>query len=168
MTRPYATTAVIVLLALAGAGLVSWDVLRRERRIESLADSLADSLDTRQVKLRCLSSWYAWPEHGRPTASGEIFDSTALTCAIYRPYLRLAGGWGARLLVRCTYNRRTVVVRITDAMPSHYALTGRMLDLSKAAAESLGMVNTGVFPVECWLVYRPRPTSPTLPPASRD
>jgi len=43
-----------------------------------------------------------------------------------------------------------VVVRITDAMPSRYAREGRMLDLSKAAAESLGMVRTGVFPVEAW------------------
>lgn len=84
----------------------------------------------------------------------EPFDSTALTCAVYRPFLRHAGGWNAKLLIRCSYNKRIVIVRITDAMPSHYAKTGRMLDLSKAAAESLGMVRTGVFPVEVWLYQK--------------
>ncbi|GEM_PF-6091282 len=117
-----------------------------------LVEIPGDTLDPRAVVLRCLSSWYSSPEHGTITASGEIFDSTALTAAIYRPFLRQAGGWDARLLVRCPYNKRCVVVRITDAMPSKDARSGRMLDLSRAAAESLGMVGTGVFPVEAWLV----------------
>lgn len=116
-----------------------------------LVEIQADTLDHRKAVLRCMASWYSSPEHGRPTASGEIFDSTALTAALYRPFLRQAP-YGSQLLVQCPWTWRCVVVRITDAMPSRYAREGRMLDLSRAAAESLGMVGTGVFPVECWII----------------
>jgi len=151
---PRSLAVLVIILALLVSALLIVAIDRRERQAvpvkQPLIESLADTLDTRKVVLRCLASWYGYPEHGRKTASGETFDSTALTAAIYRPFLRQAGGWGKIMLVRCTYNRRTVMVRITDAMPSRYAKEGRMLDLSKAAAESLGMVRQGVAPVECW------------------
>lgn len=141
----------LIGLCAAASYLMCWDIGRKEgKRKAVLVEANTDTLDRRLRVLECMASWYAYPEHGRKTASGEIFDSTALTCAIYRPYLRHAGGWGARLLVRNSYNGRCVVVRITDAMPSKYAKEGRMLDLSRAAACSLGFVEQGITAVECW------------------
>lgn len=141
--------ALIVLAAIGWHVWKPWERVERKAR-PTLVEASTDTLDRRLRVLECQASWYSAPEHGRPTASGEIFDSMALTCAIYRPFLRLAGGWGARLLVRCPYNGRCVVVRVTDAMPSRYAKEGRMLDLSRAAACSLGFVEQGITAVECW------------------
>lgn len=145
-------TAIFCILLTALALFIVWADRRWNPRERQSTSPIEAFTDRRLRVLECLASWYSSPEHGRPTASGEIFDSTALTCAIYRPYLRHAGGWGARLLVRNSYNGRCVLVRITDAMPSRYAIEGRMLDLSRAAACSLGMVRQGVAPVECWIL----------------
>jgi rare lipoprotein A len=109
------------------------------------------AIDTARPNMRCNATWYASPEHGRPTASGELFDSTALTCAIY-PGFRKYAPYGSMLLVRNQMNGRLVLVLVNDAMPVKWARQGKMLDLSKAAAESLGIVHQGVAPVEAWRV----------------
>lgn len=49
------------------------------------------------------------------------------------------------ILVTNLGNRRSVVVRIADRGPE--AWTGRVLDLSRTAAYSLGMIHAGVVPV---------------------
>ena len=87
-------------------------------------------------------SFYSAPEHGRPTASGEIFDSTALTCATIE---RIP--FGTRLRFVNPDNGKQVSCRVTDRMPQCYRETNplRKFDISKAAAESLGMVRAGVL-----------------------
>lgn len=86
-----------------------------------------------------LASWYGGKFHRRRTASGELFDMRALTAA--HPTLP----FGSLVCVRSTVNGRTVVVRINDRGPH----TGkRVIDLSRAAAEELGMVGLGLKPVE--------------------
>lgn len=113
------------------------------------ADAAYASMDGAPPDLSCDASYYSSPEHGRPTASGELFDSTALTAAVYPGFLKFCPH-GSILLVRNVLNKRLVLVRVNDNMPWIYAASGRMLDLSKAAAESLGMVRAGVVPVEVW------------------
>lgn len=149
--RLLAFYAMIVLLAIGYAWWKPWKRFGQRAR-PTLIEASVDTLDRRLRVLECLASWYSSPEHGRITASGEMFDSTALTCAIYRPFVRYAGGWGARLLVRNSYNGRCVVVRVNDAVPRKWAVKGRMLDLSRAAADSLGMIKAGVVPVEVWKI----------------
>ncbi len=86
-----------------------------------------------------MASWYGGKFHRRRTASGELFDMRALTAA--HPTLP----FGSLVCVRSTVNRRTVVVRINDRGPH----TGnRVIDLSRAAAEELGMIGLGLKPVE--------------------
>ncbi|HZV83612.1 MAG TPA: septal ring lytic transglycosylase RlpA family protein [Brevundimonas sp.] len=82
-----------------------------------------------------LASWYGDQHHGRSTATGERFDMNALTAA--HKTLPLPG------LVEVTNvaNGRRVVVRINDRGPF---VDGRIIDLSRAAAESLGLVGSGV------------------------
>jgi rare lipoprotein A len=86
-----------------------------------------------------LASWYGGKFHRRRTASGELFDMRALTAA--HPTLP----FGSLVCVRSTVNGRTVVVRINDRGPH----TGnRVIDLSRGAAEALGMIGLGLKPVE--------------------
>lgn len=78
------------------------------------------------------ASWY---ELSGATASGEEMDAAALTAA--HPSLPL----GSHARVTNLENGRVVVVRINDRGP--YA-RDRIIDLSKAAAAELGMVEAGV------------------------
>ena len=84
------------------------------------------------------ASWYGEPHHGRLTASGERFDMHALTAA--HPTLP----FGTRLRVVNLHNDRAVEVRVNDRGP---AVPGRIIDLSYAAARTLGAVGTGIVPV---------------------
>jgi rare lipoprotein A len=81
------------------------------------------------------ASWYGARYQGRVTASGALFDMNGLTAA----HRRLPFG----TLVRVTNldNQRAVFVRITDRGP--YA-RGRLIDLSRRAAELLGFAELGV------------------------
>lgn len=84
---------------------------------------------------RGLASWYGAAFHGKPTASGERFDMHDMTAA--HPTLP----FGTLVEVRSLVNGRTVQVRINDRGPH----TGRrIIDLSRAAAEALGMRSRGV------------------------
>jgi len=90
--------------------------------------------------LEGLASYYAEPYHGRPTASGEIFDTYKGMTAAHRtlPF---------NTLVRVTNktNGVSVDVRINDRGPF---VDGRVIDLSLAAARKIDMVRAGVVPVK--------------------
>ncbi|MCO6058203.1 septal ring lytic transglycosylase RlpA family protein [Pseudomonas sp. MOB-449] len=84
------------------------------------------------------ASYYGSRHHGKRTASGERFDQHALTAA-HRTL-----PFGTRVKVTNLNNDRTVVVRINDRGPH---IRGRIIDLSREAAERLGMLRAGVAPV---------------------
>jgi len=88
-----------------------------------------------------VASWYGREFAGRKTASGERFDPTEYTAA------HRSLPFGSR--VRVTRNGRSVVVRINDRGPFH---GGRVIDLSQAAAEDLGIRSAGSGRVELALV----------------
>ena len=81
-----------------------------------------------------VASWYGPGFHGRKTASGERFNQYELTAA----HKKLPLGTKAR--VTNLNNGKTIEVEINDRGP--YA-RGRILDLSKAAADRLGMKKAG-------------------------
>ena len=87
---------------------------------------------------RGMATWYGERHQGGPTASGERFDMNAFTAA--HKTLRM----NTRVRVVNLKNGREVVVRINDRGP--YA-RGRIIDVSKAAARQLGMIDDGVVPV---------------------
>jgi rare lipoprotein A len=78
------------------------------------------------------ASWY---DLEAKTASGEAMDSEALTAA--HPSLP----FGSKVTVANLDNGRSVVVRINDRGPFS---KGRIIDVSRAAAEKLGMIGAGV------------------------
>jgi len=87
-----------------------------------------------------LASFYS---EDKETASGESFNKHALTAA--HPTFP----FGTRLRVTNVGNGRSVTVRINDRGPF---IGGRIIDLSSAGAEALGMVDAGVAKVTLDLV----------------
>lgn len=85
------------------------------------------------------ASWYGKKFHGRPTASGEIFDMYQKSAA--HKTLPL----GTYVKTVNLSNKQGVVVRINDRGPF---VKGRIIDLSYAAAKEIGMVGPGVVNVK--------------------
>jgi rare lipoprotein A len=92
------------------------------------------------------ASWYGAKLAGRKTASGERFDPMAFTAA--HNTLKL-GTW---VEVRRIDTGRTVRVKINDRGPH---AGGRIIDLSRRAAEELDLVRLGVVRVELRVVDGP-------------
>lgn len=99
-----------------------------------------------------IASWYGRPYHGRPAASGEIYDMNQLTAA-HRTL-----PFGTRVRVRSLESNKVVDVRINDRGPF---VEGRILDLSWAAARALGLVGPGTARVrlEVLAVGAPAPNN---------
>jgi len=81
------------------------------------------------------ASWYGPRFHGRLTANGEVYDQSAYTAA------HKSLKFGTLLRVTDTRTNKSLIVRINDRGPY---IPGRQLDLSKAAAEELGVISSGV------------------------
>jgi rare lipoprotein A len=92
-----------------------------------------------------VASWYGGRDgfEGKPTASGEIYDSSLLTAAHRELPL------GTVVDVTNLDNARTVRVRINDRGPFVF---GRVIDLSRAAAEKIGLIGPGTGPVRVTVV----------------
>jgi rare lipoprotein A len=83
-----------------------------------------------------IASWYGYPYHGRRAASGEIYNMYDMTAA-HRTL-----PFGTQVRVHDLQNGRDVDVRINDRGPF---VEGRIIDLSYAAAQAMGM--DGIAPV---------------------
>ena len=88
---------------------------------------------------RGIASWYGSKFHGHRTSSGETYDMYAMTAAHTRLPLP------TYVEVTNLRNGRKVVVRVNDRGPFH---PNRLIDLSWAAAQKLGIVEAGTGPVE--------------------
>ncbi len=97
--------------------------------------SLVEFVDKGTMK----ASWYGPGFHGQKTANGEHYDQMSFTAA------HKSLKFGTLLKVTNLKNNKSVVVRINDRGPY---IAGRDLDLSKAAALSLGMVRRGVAKIK--------------------
>lgn len=86
-----------------------------------------------------LAAVYSDKLNGHKTASGQVFRQSELTAA--HPSLP----FGTKVKVTNTKNQKTVEVRINDRGPKQ---TGRVIDLSSAAAAKLGIGKKGTAPVK--------------------
>jgi rare lipoprotein A len=82
-----------------------------------------------------VASWYGRDFHGKPTSSGEIYDMQAMTAA--HKTLPL----GTHVKVVCLETGKNIVVRINDRGPF---VKGRIIDLSRFAAQELGFLEQGI------------------------
>lgn len=92
------------------------------------------------------ASWYGKPFHGRRTASGERYDMHAMTAA------HKTLPFGTELRVTNLDNKRAVVVKVNDRGPF---VKGRILDVSRRAAERLGFRDKGVTTVRLEILRTP-------------
>lgn len=111
----------------------------------------AEVLDAGAAGLHGMASFYGPGFHGRRTATGEVFDQRGYTAASNRFPLNT---WVA---VRRMDDDRCVVVKINDRM--HASHRRRVVDLSRAAAEALGMIRAGVVLVRVAGLNGPRDPS---------
>lgn len=90
-------------------------------------------------KIVGMASWYGGPDHGKPTANGELFDENLLTAA--HKTLQLPS------VVKVTNleNGKSVIVRVNDRGPF---IGNRVIDLSRRGAEILGFENKGLAKVK--------------------
>jgi len=85
------------------------------------------------------ASYYDKSFHGRKTASGEIYDENACTAA------HRSLKFGTRVRVTYLKTGKSVKVIINDRGPYK---GGRIIDLSRAAANKIGMIDDGVGKVK--------------------
>lgn len=90
---------------------------------------------TTKKEVRGKASWYGPGFHGRRTANGEIFNANAMTAA-HRTL-----PFGSKVRVTSQANGRSVIVRINDRGPF---VGNRIIDLSKASAQKLGITGLGM------------------------
>lgn len=110
-----------------------------------------------------LASWYGDKYHGKPTATGEIFNKNAMTAAHKTLPLN------SMLHVQNLETGESIMVRLNDRGPF---VKGRIIDLSEAAARELGVIEHGTAKVRVRyagpadpmaasrMVEAPRPTAP--------
>ncbi len=91
------------------------------------------------------ASYYSNEFAGRRTASGETFNPKALTAA------HRTAPFGSHIQVTNLSNSKQVTVRVNDRGPW---TKGRIIDLSYAAAQKLGMHHSGTARVRLTLVDR--------------
>ncbi|HKW16666.1 MAG TPA: septal ring lytic transglycosylase RlpA family protein [Terriglobales bacterium] len=94
-----------------------------------------------------IASWYGAPYHNRRGSNGEIYDMNALTAA-HRTF-----PLGSIVRVTNLSSGESVVVRITDRGPF---IEGRIIDLSHAAAEKVGLIRKGTGEVRVELLKTPQ------------
>jgi rare lipoprotein A len=91
------------------------------------------------------ASWYGSKFHGRQTASGEIYNMYSMTCAHKKfPF-------GTRLRVTYLRTNKSAIVTVNDRGPF---IPGRDLDLSYAAAKTIGLTEAGVGRVKMEYIGR--------------
>lgn len=90
-----------------------------------------------------LASYYADAFQGKKAASGIKYDKNKLTCA-HNDY-----PFGSTLKVTHLENKKSVTVKVIDRGPY---IQGRIVDLSRAAAQRIGLINDGIAQVKVELV----------------
>ncbi|NBA97088.1 septal ring lytic transglycosylase RlpA family protein [Pseudomonas sp. R5(2019)] len=111
-----------------------WRLLSASLMLTLLAGCASHDIDSGGYDKKGVASYYGSRHHGKRTASGERFNQHGLTAA------HRSLPFGTRVRVTNLSNDRYVVVRINDRGPH---TRGRLIDLSRAAADKLGMLRSG-------------------------
>lgn len=149
-SRPVVRSSVVAAICLAAACASS-----RPATAPPLApaDETGPAATTRWTQ-EGIASWYGGNDgfEGKPTASGEIYDSSLLTAAHRElPLGTVVEVWSAE-------NGQRVRVRINDRGPF---IAGRIIDLSRAAAGKLGLIGPGTGRVRL-TILKPGPAAPLI------
>ncbi|MFL0671838.1 MAG: septal ring lytic transglycosylase RlpA family protein [Erythrobacter sp.] len=110
---------------------------------EPVLDIAAPALPVGRAIAGGSASYYAAKFEGRPTASGERYRASQLTAA------HRSLPFGSLVRVTNPTTGKSVTVRVNDRGPF---TAGRVIDVSRAAAEELGLIARGHAPVELELI----------------
>ncbi|MBA1201816.1 septal ring lytic transglycosylase RlpA family protein [Pseudomonas capeferrum] len=113
---------------------MKWRLLCASVFLAQVAGCASHDVDPHGYDKSGLASWYGARHQGKRTASGERFNQNGLTAA------HRSLPFGSRVRVTNTRNQRSVVVRINDRGPHGRS---RLIDLSRGAAEKIGMLRSG-------------------------
>ena len=86
-----------------------------------------------------LASWYGPGFYGNRTANGEVYYGDQYTTA------HKSLPFGTRVRVTNPYTKQTIIVRVNDRGPF---IGPREFDLSRGAAEAVGLIGPGVAQLE--------------------
>ena len=103
----------------------------------------ANKNQTNKHELRGEASWYGPGYHGKTTANGEKFNQNDMTAA------HKTLPFNTKLKVTDLQTGRSVIVRVNDRGPY---VDGRIIDLSKKAAERLGIKEKGTASVKLEII----------------
>ncbi len=104
----------------------------------ALISSCSPMLTSSMLEEKGMASYYSSHLEGRKTASGQIYRQEKLTAA----HRKLP--FGTQVKVTNLNNGKSVKVIINDRGPF---VKGRVIDVSRKAAQSLGMIPDGIVPV---------------------
>lgn len=99
------------------------------------------------------AGYYADSLHGRKTSSGEKYDKNLLTCA------HKSLPFGTKIRVTRLDNKHSVIVKVNDRGPF---AEGYVVDVSRKAAEELGLIQVGSARVKVEVVEKPAPGTGNL------
>jgi rare lipoprotein A (peptidoglycan hydrolase) len=123
------------------------DTVKGAREADTLLNTqdssfLSDSFSVAGKIVRGTASFYSAKFEGRRTATGERFKNAGLTAA--------SNHFKLNTYVRVTNlkNNRSVIVRVNDRMHKSMKKKGRVVDLTRKAASTLGFIKNGVARVK--------------------
>jgi rare lipoprotein A len=148
LSATYLNAAIVVLALILGSCAQSERLAAAPVVAEPPDAGAGDALQPARYDQIGIASWYGGREQGRRTASGARFDRRAFTAA--HPSLP----FGTIVLVENLANGQSLALRITDRGPYR---PGRIIDLSQAAAQRLGLKGQGLGVVGL-TVLPPAPT----------
>ena len=105
-----------------------------------------------------LASYYSDNYHGRKTANGERYDKNKLTAA------HKTLPFGTKVRVYNPSNKKSVVVVINDRGPY---VKGRIIELSRKAAQEINLIKAGVTKVEVTILNPPKNKAQKSSPNSK-
>jgi rare lipoprotein A len=142
-----AMAGVLVIAALTAAGCAHREESPPPREAPREFVAAPHSPEPRSEVQAGYATWYGARLAGHRTASGEVFDPRQMTAA------HRSLPFGTWVEVRCVDTGLRVRVRITDRGP--FGHEERIIDLSRAAADLLGIRHRGVAAVELRVVAGP-------------
>ena len=104
-----------------------------------------------------IASYYSNLFHGKPTASGELYDMAKLTAA------HKTLPFGTLIKVTDLKNNKSVQVRVNDRGPF---ISGRIVELSREAASRIGLIEKGVARVKIQVIQG-KPEAPAIADAGK-
>lgn len=143
MQRP---ASLLALLALAlPSAVASREIPAESATAQRVSTTQAASAADAETAVSWgIASWYGEDFHGRRMANGDVYDMDRISVA--HKTLPL----GTRVRITNLANGRSVVAAVTDRGPYVY---GRIIDLSRKAAQLIGALQDGLVPVRVEVLH---------------